>query len=182
MARKRKKKISRTQVQGLFRVKVYHGTNREDYLARVYEMNRQLFESAYEEAKQTARREVDPRAITRFKKAYPNIKIWIKKTVENTIRTSDKNINFGKGVLEAIRLNFTSPIMRFKQNILSGMKSFGIYEDFMFAINEEFNIDKLHYADGNYVYDAEGGRRVIIEVRNSPYTMDITVSGEKING
>ena len=80
MARKRKKKISRTQVQGLFRVKTYHGTNRDDYLARVYEMNRQLFESAYEEAKQIARREVDPRAITRFKKAYPNIKIWIKKS------------------------------------------------------------------------------------------------------
>ena len=178
----KKRKVGGVHVQGLFRIKAYHETNEEAYLKRIYEMNKSLFESAYKEAQETARREGDPRALSRFQKAYPTIKTWIKKTVENTIRTSAENVKFGKGVIEAIRLNFTSPVMRFKQNILSGMKSFGIYEDFMFAINEEFNIDKLHYADGDYVYDAEDGRRVIIDVRNSPYTMDIKVSGEKING
>ena len=75
-----------------------------------------------------------------------------------------------------------SPVTRFKFNIVIGLKSFGLYEDFMFYINEEFNPERLNYADGNYIYKTEKGKRVLIDVHNSPYSMELRVLGEKNNG
>ena len=69
--------------------------------------------------------------------------------------------------------------------ILPGVSSgvfcviFGIYEDFMFYINEEFNPDRLNYAAGNYIYKTERGKRVLIDIHNSPYSMEIRVLGEE---
>ena len=175
----KKRKVGGVQKVGFYRVKKYSGRDEDAYLKRTYEKNKKLFEQAFEDEKKKVKKEKDPRAITRFNKAYPNVQTWIKKTVQNTIRTSSEDMSFGKGIKEAIRLSFTSPVSRFKLNIISGLKIFGLYEDFMFYINEEFNPERLSYADGNYIYKTEKGKRVLIDVHNSPYSMDIRVVGEE---
>lgn len=175
----KKRKVGGVQKIGFYRIKKYSGKNEDAYLKRIYEMNKNLFESAYKSEAAIARKEKDPRAITRFEKAYPNVQTWIKKVVKNTIRTSAEDITFNKGIKEAVRLSFMSPVSRFKYNIIIGLKSFGLYEDFMFFINEELNLDRLNYADGNYIYKTESGKRVLIDVHNSPYSMDLRVLGEE---
>lgn len=175
----KKRKVGGVQKIGFYRVKKFTGRNEDAYLKRTYEMNKNLFESEYKREMEAVKKEKDKRAIDRFKKAYPNVQTWIKKTVQNTIRTSQEDMSFGKGVKEAVRLSFMSPVSRFKFNIVIGLKSFGLFEDFMFYINEEFNPDRLNYADGNYVYKTEVGKRVLIDVHNSPYSMEIRVLGER---
>ena len=175
----KKRKVGGVQKVGFYRVKKYSGRNEDAYLKRVYEKNKNLFEQAFAEEKKKVKKEKDKRAIERFNKAYPNVQTWIKKTVQNTIRTASEDMSFGKGLKEAVRLSFMSPVSRFKFNIITGLKSFGIYEDFMFYINEEFNPDRLNYADGNYIYKNERGKRVLIDVHNSPYSMEIRVLGEE---
>lgn len=174
----KKRKVGGVQKVGFYSIKKYSGRNEDAYLKRVYETNKKLFESEYKREIETAKKEKDKRAIERFKKAYPDVQTWIKKTVQNTIRTAQEDMSFGKGVKEAIRLSFTSPVSRFKFNIVSALKSFGLYEDFMFYINEEFNPERLNYADGNYIYKTEKGKKVLIDVHNSPYSMDLRVLGE----
>lgn len=174
----KKRKVGGVQKVGFYSVKKYSGRNEDAYLKRTYEMNKNLFESEYKREMEAAKKEKDPRAINRFKKAYPNVQTWIKKTVQNTIRTASEDMSFSKGIKEAIRLSFTSPVSRFKLNIISGLKNFGLYEDFMFYINEEFNPERLSYADGNYIYKTEKGKRVLIDVHNSPYSMDLRIIGE----
>ena len=175
----KKRKVGGVQKVGFYRVKKYSGRDEDAYLKRVYEMNKKLFESEYKREIETAKKEKDKRAIERFKKAYPNVQTWIKKTVQNTIRTASEDMSFSKGIKEAIRLSFTTPVSRFKLNIITGLKNFGLYEDFMFYINEEFNPERLSYADGNYIYKNEKGKRVLIDVHNSPYSMDIRIVGEE---
>ena len=174
----KKKKVGGVQKVGFYRVKKYSGRNEDAYLKRVYEMNKNLFDQAFADEKKKVKKEKDKRAIERFNKAYPDVQTWIKKTVQNTIRTSSEDMSFSKGLKEAIRLSFTPPVSRFKLNIVSGLKSFGLYEDFMLYINEEFNPERLSYADGNYIYKTEGGKRVLIDVHNSPYSMDLRIVGE----
>ena len=175
----KKRKVGGVQKIGFYSIKNYSGRNEDAYLKRVYEKNKNLFESEYKREIETAKKEKDKRAIERFKKAYPDVQTWIKKTIHNTIRTASEDMSFGKGLKEAIRLSFTSPVSRFKLNIISGLKIFGLYEDFMFYINEEFNPERLNYADGNYIYKTEKGKRVLIDVHNSPYSMDLRVLGEE---
>ena len=175
----KKKKVGGVQKVGFYRIKKYSGRDEDAYLKRMYEMNKNLFDSEYKREMEAAKKEKDKRAIDRFKKAYPDVQTWIKKTVQNTIRTASEDMSFSRGLKEAIRLSFTSPVSRFKLNIISGLKSFGLYEDFMFYINEDFNPERLSYADGNYIYNTEKGKRVLIDVHNSPYSMDIKVLGEE---
>ena len=175
----KKRKVGGVQKIGFYSIKKYSGRNEDAYLKRVYEKNKNLFESEYKREMETAKKEKDKRAIDRFKKAYPDVQTWIKKTVQNTIRTASEDMSFSRGFKEAVRLSFMSPVSRFKFNIVIGLKSFGIYEDFMFYINEEFNPDRLNYADGNYIYKTEKGKRVLIDVHNSPYSMEIRVLGEE---
>lgn len=174
----KKRKVGGVQKIGFYSIKKYRGRNEDAYLKRTYEMNKKLFESEYNREIEAVKKEKDKRAIDRFKKAYPNVQTWIKKTVMNTIRTAQEDMSFVKGVKEAVRLSFTSPVSRFKFNIVIGLKSFGLYEGFMLYINEEFNPDRLNYADGNYIYKTEGGKRVLIDIHNSPYSMKIRVLGE----
>ena len=178
----KKRKVGGVQKIGFYSIKKYSGRNEDAYLKRVYEKNKNLFESEYKREMETAKKEKDKRAIDRFKKAYPDVQTWIKKTVQNTIRTASEDMSFSRGFKEAVRLSFMSPVSRFKFNIIIGLKSFGIYEDFMFYINEEFNPDRLNYADGNYIYKTERGKRILIDVHNSPYSMEIRVLGEEKNG
>ena len=175
----KKRKVGGVQKIGFYSIKKYSGRNEDAYLKRVYEKNKNLFESEYKREMETAKKEKDKRAIDRFKKAYPDVQTWIKKTVQNTIRTASEDMSFSRGFKEAVRLSFMSPVSRFKFNIVGGLKSFGIYEDFMFYINEEFNPDRLNYADGNYIYKTERGKRILIDVHNSPYSMEIRVLGEE---
>ena len=175
----KKRKVGGVQKIGFYSIKKYSGRNEDAYLKRVYEKNKNLFESEYKREMETAKKEKDKRAIERFKKAYPDVQTWIKKTVQNTIRTASEDMSFSRGFKEAVRLSFMSPVSRFKFNIIIGLKSFGIYEDFMFYINEEFNPDRLNYADGNYIYKTERGKRILIDVHNSPYSMEIRVLGEE---
>ena len=174
----KKRKVGGVQKIGFYSIKKYSGKNEDAYLKRIYEKNKKMFEQAYADEKKIAEKEKDEKAIERFNKAYPNIQTWIKKVVQNTIRTSTEDITFNKGIQEAVRLRFMSPVARFKYNIILGLKSFGLYEDFMFYINEEFNPDRLNYADGNYIYKNEKGKRVLIDVHNSPYSMEVRVLGE----
>ena len=175
----KKKKVGGVQKVGFYRVKKYSGRDEDAYLKRMYEKNKNLFDQAFADEKKKVKKEDDKKAIERFNKAYPNVQIWIKKTVQNTIRTASEDMSFSKGLKEAIRLSFTSPVSRFKLNIISGLKSFGLFEDFMLYINEEFNPERMSYADGNYIYNTEKGKRVLIDVHNSPYSMDIKVLGEE---
>ena len=176
----KKRKVGGVQKIGFYSIKKYSGRNEDAYLKRVYEKNKKLFESEYKREMETAKKEKDKRAIERFNKAYPNVQTWIKKTVQNTIRTASEDMSFGKGVKEAIRLSFMSPVSRFKFNIISGLKSFGLYEDFMFYINEELNLDRLNYADGNYIYKTGLGKKVLIDVHNSPYSVEVRVLDEEV--
>ena len=175
----KKRKVGGVQKIGFYSIRKYSGRNEDAYLKRVYEKNKKLFESEYKREMETAKKEKDKRAIERFKKAYPDVQTWIKKTVQNTIRTASEDMSFSKGIKEAIRLSFTSPVSRFKLNIISGLKIFGLYEDFMFYINEEFNPERLNYADGNYIYKTESGKKVLIDTHTSPYSMEVRVLGEE---
>ena len=175
----KKRKVGGVQKIGFYSVKKYSGRNEDAYLKRMYEKNKKLFEQAFEDEKKKVKKEKDKRAIERFNKAYPNIQTWIKKTVQNTIRTAQEDMSFSRGIKEAIRLSFMSPVSRFKLNVVIGVKSFGLYEDFMFYINEEFNPERLSYADGSYIYKTEKGKKVLIDVHNSPYSMDLRVVGEE---
>ena len=175
----KKKKVGGVQKVGFYRVKKYSGRNEDAYLKRIYEKNKKMFEQAYADEKKIAEKEKDEKAIERFNKAYPNIQTWIKKVVQNTIRTSTEDITFNKGIQEAVRLRFMSPVARFKYNIILGLKNFGLYEDFMFLINEELNLDRLNYADGNYIYKTESGKKVLIDTHTSPYSMEVRVLGEE---
>lgn len=176
----KKRKVGGVQKIGFYSIKKYSGKNEDAYLKRMYEMNKKMFEQAYADERKIAEKEKDKQAIVRFNKAYPNIQTWIKKTVQNTIRTSVEDVTFNKGMQEAVRLRFMSPVARFKYNIILGLKSFGLYEDFMFYINEELNLDRLNYADGNYIYKTESGKKVLIDVHNSPYSVEVRVLEEEI--
>ena len=176
----KKRKVGGTYKQGFYTIKKYSGKNEEAYLKRMYEKNKNLFEQAYEAERKMAEKEKDEKAIERFNKAYPNIKVWIKKVVDSAILTSKEGITFNKGVREATRLTFMAPALRFKQNVIDGLKSHGLYDDFMFFINEEFNLDRLTYADGNYIYKNSKGKKVMIEVFNSPYRMAVMEMDEEV--
>ena len=171
----KKRKVGGTYKVGFYNFKNYSGKNKEAYLKRMYEKNKNLFEQAYADEKIIAEieKEKDEKAIERFNKAYPDVQTWIKKIVQNTIKTSIESITFNKGVREATRLTFMTPVLRFKQNVIDGLKSHGLYDDFMFLINEEFNLDRLQYADGNYIYKNGKGKKVMIEIFNSPYEMKV---------
>lgn len=179
----KKRKVGGAYKVGFYSVQKFTGKDEELYLQRMYEKNKKLFQQAYKAARKMAKKAKDEQAVVRFDKTYPNIKVWIKAKVDSAMRTSkDIDITFGKGVQEAIRLTFMAPALRFKQNIIDGLKSHGLYDDFMFNINEEFNLDRLQYADGNYIYKNEKGKKVMIEVFNSPYRMELKVLGEESNG
>ena len=176
----KKRKVGGVQKVGFYSIKKYSGKNEDAYLKRIYEKNKKMFEQAYADEKKIVEKEKDEKAIERFNKAYPNVQTWIKKVVKNTIRTSAEDITFNKGIKEAVRLRFMSPVARFKYNIILGLKSFGLYEDFMFYINEELNLDRLNYADGNYIYKTESGKKVLIDVHNSPYSVEVRVLEEEV--
>ena len=176
----KKRKVGGVQKIGFYSIKKYSGRNEDAYLKRMYEKNKKLFESEYKREIETAKKEKDKRAINRFKKAYPDVQTWIKKTVQNTIRTASEDMSFSRGFKEAVRLSFMSPVSRFKFNIVIGLKSFGLFEDFMFYINEEFNPERLSYADGNYIYKTESGKKVLIDVHNSPYSVEVRVLEEEV--
>lgn len=171
----KKRKVGGTYKVGFYSVKKnLQEKDEEIYLQRMYKKNKKLFQQAYKAARKMAEKAEDEKAVARFKETYPNIKVWIKAKVDSAMRTStDVDITFGKGVLEAIRLTFMSPVLRFKQNVIDGLKSHGLYDDFMFYINEEFNPDRLKYADGNYIYKNGKGKKVMIEIFNSPYEMKV---------
>ena len=174
----KKTKVCATYKVGFYNLKKYSGKNEEAYIKRMYEMNKNLFDQAYEAERKIVEKEKDKQAIVRFDKAYPNVKVWIKKVVNGTVLTED--VTFNKGVREATRLTFMAPVLRFKQNIIEGLKSHGLYDDFMFFINEEFNLDRLQYADGNYIYKNAKGKKVMIEVFNSPYRMAVMEMDEEV--
>ena len=176
----KKRKVGGTYKEGFYTIKKYSGKNEEAYLKRMYEKNKNLFEQAYEAERKMAEKEKDKQAIVRFNKAYPNIKVWMKKVVDSAILTSKEGITFNKGVREATRLTFMAPVLRFKQNVIEGLKSHGLYDDFMFFINEEFNLDRLQYADGNYIYKNAKGKKVMIEVFNSPYRMAVMEMDQEV--
>ena len=174
----KKRKVGGTYKVGFYNLKKYSGKNEEAYIKRMYEMNKNLFDQAYEAERKMVEKEKDKEAIVRFDKAYPNVKVWIKKVVDGAILTED--VTFNKGVREATRLTFMAPALRFKQNVIDGLKSHGLYDDFMFFINEEFNLDRLQYADGNYIYKNAKGKKVMIEVFNSPYRMAVMEMDEEV--
>ena len=174
----KKRKVGGTYKVGFYNLKKYSGKNEEAYLKRMYEKNKNLFEQAYEAERKIMEKEKDKQAIVRFNKAYPNVQTWIKKIVDGTVLTED--VTFNKGVREATRLTFMAPVLRFKQNVIEGLKSHGLYDDFMFFINEEFNLDRLSYADGNYIYKNAKGKKVMIEVFNSPYRMGVMEMDEEV--
>ena len=177
----KKRKVGGAYKVGFYSVKKFTGKDEELYLQRMYEKNKKLFQQAYKAARKMAEKEKDEKAVVRFDEAYPNIKVWIKAKVDSAMRTSkDIDITFGKGVREATRLTFMAPVLRFKQNIIEGMKSHGLYDDFMFYINEEFKLDRLQYADGNYIYKNGKGKKVMIEVFNSPYRMEVMEMDEEV--
>lgn len=170
----KKRKVGGTYKQGFYTIKKYSGKNEEAYIKRLYEKNKNLFDQAYESARKMAEKAKDPKAIERFKETYPDIKIWMKAKIYSAkITSKEENITFNKSVREATRLTFMAPALRFKQNVIEGMKSHGIYDDFMFYINEEFNLDRLQYADGNYIYKNANGKKVMIEVCNSPFEFKV---------
>lgn len=176
----KKRKVGGTYKVGFYSLKKkFTGKDEDIYLQSMYKKNKKFLTQAYKAARKMAKKAKDEKAIDRFKKAYPNIKIWIKAKVKSAIITSTEELTFVEGVKEAIRLNFMAPVTRFKYNIITGLKSFGLYEDFMFYINEELNTERLNYADGNYIYKTEKGKKVMIEVENSPYRMEIRVLGEE---
>ena len=175
----KKRKVGGTYKVGFYNLKKYSGKNEEAYLKRMYEMNKNLFDQAYEAERKMVEKEKDKQAIVRFDKAYPNVKVWIKKVVDGAILTED--VTFNKGVREATRLTFMAPTLRFKQNVIEGLKSHGLYDDFMFFINEEFNLDRLSYADGNYIYKNAKGKKVMIEVFNSPYRIGVMEMDEEVD-
>ena len=175
----KKRKVGGTYKVGFYNLKKYSGKNEEAYIKRMYEMNKNLFDQAYEAERKMVEKEKDKQAIVRFDKAYPNVKVWIKKIVDSAILTED--VTFNKGVKEATRLTFMAPVLRFKQNVIEGLKSHGLYDDFMFFINEEFNLDRLSYADGNYIYKNAKGKKVMIEVFNSPYRMAVMEMDEEVD-
>ena len=176
----KKRKVGGAHKVGFYSVKKFTGKDEEIYLESMYKKNKKLFEQAYKAARKMAEKQKDEEAVVRFDKAYPNIKIWIKAKVKSAIITSTEDLTFGEGVREATRLTFMAPVLRFKQNIIAGMKSHGIYDDFMFYINEEFNLDRLQYADGNYIYKNSKGKKVMIEVFNSPYRMEVIEMDEEV--
>ena len=169
----KKRKVGGAYKVGFYSVKKFTGKDEEIYLQRMYEKNKKLFDQAYKAARRMAEKQKDEQAVVRFDKAYPNIKVWIKAKVKSAIITSTEDLTFGEGVQEATRLTFMAPVLRFKQNIIAGLKSHGFYDDFMFYINEEFKLDRLQYLDGNYIYKNEKGKRVVIDVCNSPYEMKV---------
>ena len=177
----KKRKVGGTYKEGFYNLKKYSGKNEEAYIKRMYEMNKNLFDQAYESARKMAEKAKDKKAVVRFDEAYPNIKVWIKAKVKSAMITStDVDITFNKGVKEATRLTFMAPVLRFKQNVIEGLKSHGLYDDFMFFINEEFNLDRLSYANGNYIYKNAKGKKVMIEVFNSPYRMGVMEMDEEV--
>ena len=177
----KKRKVGGTYKEGFYNLKKYSGKNEEAYLKRMYEKNKNLFEQAYEAARKMAEKAKDKQAVVRFDETYPNIKVWIKAKIYSAMITSkEEDITFSKGVREATRLTFMAPVLRFKQNVIEGLKSHGLYDDFMFFINEEFNLDRLQYADGNYIYKNAKGKKVMIEVFNSPYRMAVMEMDEEV--
>ena len=174
----KKRKVGGTYKEGFYNLKKYSGKNEEAYLKRMYERNKNLFDQAYEAERKMVEKEKDKQAIVRYDKAYPNVKVWIKKVIDGAILTED--VTFNKGVKEATRLTFMAPVLRFKQNVIEGLKNHGLYDDFMFFINEEFNLDRLQYADGNYIYKNAKGKKVMIEVFNSPYRMAVMEMDEEV--
>lgn len=177
----KKRKVGGTYKEGFYNLKKYSGKNEEAYLKRMYEKNKNLFDQAYEAARKMAEKAKDKKAVVRFDETYPNIKVWIKAKIYSAMITSkEEDITFSKGVREATRLTFMAPVLRFKQNVIEGLKSHGLYDDFMFFINEEFNLDRLQYADGNYIYKNAKGKKVMIEVFNSPYRMEVIEMDQEV--
>ena len=178
----KKRKVGGTYKQGFYNLKKYSGKNEEAYIKRMYEKNKNLFDQAYESARKMAEKAKDKQAVVRFDEAYPNIQTWIKAKIYSAkITSKEENITFNKSVREATRLTFMAPALRFKQNVIDGLKSHGLYDDFMFFINEEFNLDRLQYADGNYIYKNAKGKKVMIEVFNSPYRMAVMEMDEEVD-
>ena len=178
----KKRKVGGTYKQGFYNLKKYSGKNEEAYIKRMYERNKNLFDQAYEAARKMAEKAKDKKAVVRFDKAYPNVQTWIKAKIYSAkITSKEENITFNKSVREATRLTFMAPALRFKQNVIDGLKSHGLYDDFMFFINEEFNLDRLQYADGNYIYKNAKGKKVMIEVFNSPYRMGVMEMDEEVD-
>lgn len=163
-----------------FKIREQRTIGDKRYLNKIYYENQEKFEKAYrkeyEKMVETAKRPGYTGSVENFKARFPNARVYAQSLIKNY--RADFHVSLQESAKKLIQVRFGEARLRFENNLLTGLKSFGLYEDFMLYINEEFNPERLSYADGNYIYKTEKGKRVLIDVHNSPYSMELKVLGE----
>lgn len=161
------------------------------YAELVYETNQVQFEAFYNKELQTATaieqkartdaryRLRNPGAIhqtEQFVQQFPNAKalfLQLARSYTEVVQYEKGTRVTGgitkTGIEKAIQLRFGEEIARFQNNVLKGLQTYGVYNDFIKLIREPVNANKLVYVgDGVYTYETFDGRVIKITLTNSP--------------
>lgn len=148
------------------------------YLEKTYEINKKQLMLEYKEAARRAKN-FSQEAYQSFKASYPNAKAWLTKiTVSEGRARNIKGIQ--KQLIHSFNKRFVSENTIYKENAIQGLKTYGVYEEFMFQINEDLELEKLKY-EGNsvYTYITDNGKLIRLIFTNSPLSVEVVVVGDE---
>ena len=155
------------------------------YLNRIYYENQEKFEKAYrkeyETMVETVKRPGYSGSVENFKARFPNARVYAQSLIKNY--QADFRASLQESAKKMVQVRFGESRLRFENNLLKGLSSFGLKDTFYFLINEEFDANKLEYVgDGRYHYTNSEGQIIVIDTTNSPMLMDIYRLGDRTNG
>ena len=180
MAKERKSKAD-IIIAG-FKIKKQGTIGENRYLNKLYYENKEKFEKAYlkeyETMVETAKRPGYSGSVENFKARFPNARIYAQSLIKSYQR--DFRASLQESAKKMVQVRFGESRLRFENNLLKGLQSFGLKDTFYFLINEEFDANKLEYVgDGTYHYINSEGKIIVIDTTNSPTSMDVYEYGAK---
>lgn len=156
------------------------GDNR--YLNKIFYENREQFEKAYlkeyEKHVETSKRPGYSGSVENFKAKWPNARAYAQSIIKNYQK--DFGASLQESTKKMIQVRFGEARLRFENNLLHGLKSFNLKDTFYFLINEDFDANKLEYTgNGTYHYINDEGKIIVIDITNSPASMEVYELGAK---
>lgn len=86
-----------------------------------------------------------------FAQRYPTLETFVEDRTRNIYQSQGETIR--SALMKATIMEFGEELARFRNNLIQGMHKNGIYNDFVKAIGESLDINKMNYlGDGVYQY------------------------------
>lgn len=153
-----------------------------DFIREFFNLNREQFQQIYEneleKARNTDKRQGYSDAEKNFLRKYPDAHAYVS---DNIVRYKKiKKLQIVKATEFAITKSLGYARSRYIDNFFSGLEKYGIKEDFMFYINEEFDYGRMDVEANTVTYITRTGKKVVLDYENSPVRILLYVNGEEV--